>query len=414
MHIHRLAALLCALTLAGCASAPEQIPGSGEFRDCADCPVMVGLPAGNFLMGTATGEELIDPRTGRPAVNDQPQHRVSFAAPFTIGKHEVTMGEFGKFIAATGYIPSDGCMEFSEPESFSIDKNTDWLNTGFTQTGDHPVVCVSWFDAQAYTAWLSEITGSNYRLPTEAEWEYAARAGATGPYFWGPENREACRYSNVRSQGADTISTRQAESDVNDGFPCDDGTTQSSIVGSYAANGFNLHDMQGNAWEWVADCSHKDFEGAPTDGSAWLDDESCRFGVIRGGSFLNLVERSSVTVRAGRPRSGRATNMGFRVVRDIVAAVDTSVEVDTSPAFGSTELMDISSPGAQLFADNCAACHQESGNFSGIYGKDKESLVNAITFGGNNVMSMPAFDGRLKPDEIDLLARYLRDVNDWR
>jgi mono/diheme cytochrome c family protein len=105
--------------------------------------------------------------------------------------------------------------------------------------------------------------------------------------------------------------------------------------------------------------------------------------------------------------------MGFRVVRDIAAAADTSVEVDTSPAFGSTESMDISSPGARLFADNCAACHQESSNFSGIYGKDKESLVNAITFGGNNVMSMPAFDGRLKPDEIDLLARYLREVNDW-
>jgi len=402
------AALLC-LALAGCSAVSGSDSG---FRDCAVCPEMITLPGGSFQMGTAVEDRLIDPRTGKPATNDGPQHEVTFDQSFAIGKYEVSIGEFAEFVAATGYATVDRCMEFSKPGGFRIRKDISWEHTAFLQWPNQPVVCVTFYDAEAYAAWLSEQTGKTYRLPTEAEWEYAARAGGTDAYFWGSAEEDACRYANVRSKGADTISPRQVEADKL-GFPCDDGFPQSSPVGSYTANGFGLYDMQGNAWEWVADCNHKDYVGAPTDGSAWLQEEgkSCNFGVIRGGSFLNLVERSSVTVRAGRPRTGGATNMGFRVVRDdslrTFAASANNNDRDPTASDDSGE-------GAELFADNCAACHISSRDFEGLYGTNRADVIAAISNGGNNSMSMPAFADMLEENEIATLADYLRRVNNWQ
>ena len=146
---------------------------------------MLTLPAGSFLMGTAEDQRIIDPRTDKPATNDGPQHRVSFAEPFSIGITEVTVQQFAAFVNDTGYKTVDRCMEFSKPNSFEIRKDISWGNTGFSQSPEHPVVCVSYYDAAAYADWLSERTGKNYRLPTEAEWEYAARAGSTAPLFLG-------------------------------------------------------------------------------------------------------------------------------------------------------------------------------------------------------------------------------------
>jgi len=403
---------LLGIALSSCAT--QEAAPQAEFSDCGNCPTMRALPAGSFLMGTAEADRLIDPRTGKPATNDGPQHRVDITAPFAIGKYEVTVGEFAEFVAATNYETVDRCMEFSKPGSFTISKTTDWGNTGFAQSPDQPVVCVSWFDAAAYAQWLAELTGRPYRLPTEAEWEYAARAGATTPYFWGDDESVACDFANVRSTGADTISKRQVEADKL-GFPCDDGAVHSSPVGSYKPNNFGLYDVQGNAWEWVADCNHKDYTGAPTDGSAWLEEagKECRFGIIRGGSFLNLVERSSVTVRAGRPRSGGATNMGFRVALSLNGAAGAAVTAATDgAAWGETTATD-AGPGAQLFADNCAACHIRSDNFEGLYGTSRDDLIQAIRDGGNNVMSMPAFGTMLQPAEIAVLADYVRRVNGW-
>ncbi len=405
--------LLAVVLLGGCSSQPEAT--QTEFTDCADCPVMRTVPAGEFLMGTAEADRLIDPRTGKPATNDGPQHRVTIGRAFAIGKYEVSVAEFAAFVEATGYATVDRCMEFSKPGGFTISKAHNWGNTGFAQVPAQPVTCVSFYDAAAYTQWLADRTGRPYRLPSEAEWEYAARAGATGPYFWGDDEAAGCAYANVRSAGADTISKRQAEADLL-GFPCDDGSVHSSPAGKYLPNNFGLYDTQGNAWEWVADCSYNDYNGAPTDGSAWLeaDGSDCRFGVIRGGSFLNLVERSSLTVRAGRPRSGGATNMGFRVALGldgnsgaVIAAADPAV-VWGETATGDTD------PGALLFADNCAACHLVSDNFEGLYGKSQSELETAIRNGGNNVMSMPAFDGRLTDNEISAVAAYLRRVNGWQ
>jgi formylglycine-generating enzyme required for sulfatase activity len=393
---------------------------AAELQDCPECPVMVSIPAGSFFMGTALEERLIDPRTGKPAKNDSPQHEVTLPAPFALGKYEVTVAEFGAFVADTGYETTDRCMEFSKEDSFSFNPDLNWNDTGFKQAGDQPVVCVSYLDALAYAEWLSSRTGQIYRLPTEAEWEYAARAGANTVYHWGTDAQRACDYANVRSQGAYAISKRQAESDLTDGFPCDDHFTQSSPVGSFTANDFGLYDVQGTSWEWVVDCSHKDYEGAPTDGSAWIDEAECQFAVIRGGSYINLVQRSSTTVRAGRPMNGGATNMGFRVARggekmiseglvprELVPGTIKSVS-DTNPSATG------SSAGSVLFEENCAACHIDRMAYMGIYGKDQQSLEITIRNGGNNVMSMPAFADRLTETEITELATYVREINGWK
>ena len=384
---------------------------AAEIRDCDFCPAMVTIPAGNFLMGTAVEDRLIDPRTGKPATNDSPQHEVTFSEPFAIGKFEVTVAEFGAFVADTGHQTTDRCMEFSKEDSFSFNKDFNWDRTGFAQVDDQPVVCVSYIDAQAYAEWLSEKTGKSYRLPTEAEWEYAARAGTTAVYYWGSDEAKTCGHANVRSQGAYTISKRQAASDREDGFPCDDGYRHSSPAGSFEPNAFGIYDAQGNAWEWVLDCSHKDYAGAPADGSAWLDDDGCQFAVIRGGSYLNLVERSSTTVRAGRPKVGGATNMGFRIAKgsenDGVRHQSDIPAVD--PEWGT----DAGSAGARLFARNCAACHVARSTYKGVYGKDQQSVEAAIRDGGNNVMSMPTFRDVLTDAEIRDVAAHVRELNGW-
>jgi formylglycine-generating enzyme required for sulfatase activity/cytochrome c553 len=399
--------LLLLVPLTACSS--QLSTAADEFRDCPECPVMIPVPAGSFLMGTAEADRLTDPRTGKPATNDGPQHQVDIREPFDIGKYEVTVAEFRRFIEATGYEPIEKCMGFSKEESFKISADITWDKPDFDQYDNAPVGCVSFFDAEAYSEWLSTISGEAYRLPTEAEWEYAARAGSSSSYYWGNDEAAACDYANVRSPGAFSISKRQAESDMNDGFPCDDKAGQSAPAGSYKANAFGLHDMQGNNWEWVADCSHKSYADAPTDGRAWLDEKTCRFGVIRGGSYLNRVERSSATVRAGRPRSGGATNMGFRVARGTLA---NQVTANKSTPMIYEALADIS-PGALLFADHCAACHQSPYGFEGLYGTDQQSLVKAIRDGGNNIMSMPAFSDRLSDEQIELVAAYLRKINKW-
>jgi formylglycine-generating enzyme len=375
-----------------------------SYRDCENCPLVIDINGGRFLMGTAIVDRLIDPRTGKPATNDGPQHEVTIAN-FSMAIHEVTIEDFARFIAATKYETSAKCMEFSKPAGFSINSDTRWDTPGLSQSRNAPVSCVSFYDAQAYADWLSNISGQNYRLPTEAEWEYAARAGAIGPYFWGNDRQRACEFANVRSEGAYTISKRQLESDKS-GFPCDDGFPQSSPVGSFKPNNFGLYDMQGNNWEWVADCSHKSYAGAPLDGSAWQENQ-CQFGVIRGGSYLNLVERSSVTVRAGRPRSGAATNMGFRVAKG------SAIEMVAVTSIWNDRPDTANSPAEQLFNNNCAACHQDRTKFKGLYGKDEASLFEAIKEGGNNVMSMPAFGSRLTDAEISLIAKYLVEQNDW-
>ncbi len=237
------------------------------FRDCAECPEMVVVPAGRFLMGCVSGRDCHD--------SEFPVHGVEIGS-FALGVYEVTFEEYDRFVQATGR---------GEPG-----------DEGWGR-GNRPVILVSWEDAEAYVAWLSRETGESYRLPSESEWEYAARAGTRTRYSWGSEledNRANCGDCGSETGGGQTVP-----------------------AGSFAPNKWGLHDMHGNVWEWVADCWHENYGGAPEDGSAWTSGGDCRNRVVRGGSWHNDADY----IRAGaRLRYGAGSWLivsGFRVARTL-------------------------------------------------------------------------------------------------
>ncbi|MEN8260514.1 MAG: formylglycine-generating enzyme family protein [Pseudomonadota bacterium] len=242
-------------------------------------PEMVLIEGDRFTMGSPDGEK------GRSS-DEGPRHSVT-VQPFALGRCEVTVAEFSRFVEETGYesqLRKDGCYVWNkEAKRWSLETGRDWRNPGFSQTDTDPVVCVSHPDAEAYADWLSQRTGVIYRLPTEAEWEYAARAGTVTARYWGDSPDKACEYANVH----DLTSKRENE------FPrtahnCDDGFAQTAPAGSFESNRFGLYDMLGNVWEWVEDCWHESYINAPAEGSAWLEAEGgdCGRRVLRGGSWI--------------------------------------------------------------------------------------------------------------------------------
>ncbi len=260
-------------------SAPLFIPPStpraaGEtFRDCSGCPAMVVIPAGSFMMGSPSSEE------GREN-SEGPQRRVSVSA-FAAGKYEVTWAEWDR-CAATG-----GCAEHDDD--------------GYGK-GSRPVTRVSWDDAQEYTRWVSGQSGMTYRLLSESEWEYAARAGTTTTYWWGETaNRIFANYGKDVCCG---------------GFDFgEDQWINTSPAGSFAANAFGLHDLHGNVWEFVEDCFGNDYSaGQPTDGSAFTK-SSCYDRVARGGSYNDDPPKLRTAYRSAWPQQLDARNAGFRVAR---------------------------------------------------------------------------------------------------
>ncbi|MEJ2344093.1 MAG: SUMF1/EgtB/PvdO family nonheme iron enzyme [Gammaproteobacteria bacterium] len=233
------------------------------LKDGSSGPVMVQVAAGSFDMGS--------PRNS-PQFNERPQHRVKVPG-FSISKYEVTFDEYDHFAEATGR---------SKPED------------GGWGRGQRPVVNVTWADAVAYAQWLSEQTGHEYRLPSEAQWEYAARAGTRTDYWWGDA----------------------AGKDHADCFNCGsrwDGK-KTAPVGSFKANALGLYDTAGNAAEWLQDCYHPNYDGAPTDGSAWTG-QGCSQRVIRGGSYRSPVDNLRSTQRSGMAPDTRVDSLGFRLVR---------------------------------------------------------------------------------------------------
>jgi formylglycine-generating enzyme required for sulfatase activity len=252
------------------------------FRECADCPTMMVIPAGSFTMGSPNNE------TGH-SDDEGPRHDVRFAKPFAVGTFAVTFDEWGACVADGGcgtYVPDD--------LKWGRDKR--------------PAINVSWNDSQAYVAWLSKKTGKPYRLLSESEWEYAARAGATTA-FW---------------QGA-TLSPSQANYDGTrsyNGGPTGEYRKQTIPVGSFAPNGFGLFDMNGNVWQWVADCyraAYREADGseAPTDGSEWKTTGSCSRRVVRGGSWFNSPVNLRSAVRSCLAPELRHDYLGFRLARTL-------------------------------------------------------------------------------------------------
>ncbi len=282
--------------------APPSGPGK-LFRDCADCPEMVVIPAGSFDMGSPSYE------TGRDS-DEEPMHRVSVKR-FALGKTHLTRGEFASFISQTGYQTGGSCSTFAGGK-WEDRQGILWKDPGFPQDDSHPVVCVNWNDAKAYVDWLSRKTGQNYRLPSEAEWEYAARAGTTTARYWGESPDLACHYANV----GDSTLKRQVTDLRGETHNCSDGYAYTSPGARFAPNAFGLYDVIGNALEWTEDCVNGNYVGAPNDGSAWLTG-NCTGRVLRGGSWINVPRYARSAIRSGITASGRFTGIGFRIARMI-------------------------------------------------------------------------------------------------
>ena len=297
---HKLALALLAIVLAAC-SRSELRPNE-LFRDCPDCPDLVVIPAGSFHMGGEGGEE------GRP---EGPVREVRFERAFALGRFEVTQRQFATFIADTGYAMRGGC-EIWQGGEWRKAEDADWTNPGYERVPfeDEPVACVSWRDATAYVEWLAARTGLPYRLPTEAEWEYAARAGSSGDYFWAPD-ASACTYANVHDTTGATANRFEWPA-----FECSDRFPQAAPVGSFEPTAWGLHDMIGNVWEWTADCHIAPYPATPVDGTAVLSGV-CDQRAVRGGSWITRPGRQRLSFRGRDPPDTLYSYFGLRIARDL-------------------------------------------------------------------------------------------------
>jgi formylglycine-generating enzyme required for sulfatase activity len=287
--------------------APSVRRPGDRFEDCADCPELVVVPAGSFQMGSPDGEE------GRHSDGREgPLHQVTIAEPFAVGVYEVTRGQFAAFVEATGHDAGDSCYTWDR--EWKLVEGRNWRAPGFAQTDEHPVVCVSWNDAKAYVTWLARKTRADYRLLSEAEWEYAARAGTPYRRFWGddPDDREACAFAN----SADL--TSKDELSWSPVMNCRDGYVYTAPVGTFDANAFGLHDPLGNAWEWVEDCWNASYAEArrPNDGTAWTTGD-CSRRVLRGGSWFDGPGYLRSANRFRVEPDYRGSVVGFRVARTL-------------------------------------------------------------------------------------------------
>jgi formylglycine-generating enzyme required for sulfatase activity len=240
------------------------------FKECANCPEMMVVPAGSFTMGSPTSE------LERSA--DEDQHMVTIARQFAVGRFEVTFEEWDA-CAADG-----GCNRYKP------------FDQGWGR-GRRPVINVSWDDAKGYVAWLSKKSGKSYRLLSEAEYEYATRAGTQTAYPWG--NAIGTNNANCHDCGSQWDAT------------------QTAPVGSFAANGFGLYDMVGNVREWTEDCYHDSYSGAPADGSAWIKGANCFHRVVRGGSWLLAPAFLRSASRYWFEADYRLRYLGFRCARTL-------------------------------------------------------------------------------------------------
>jgi len=252
------------------AEAERALKPGDFFRECAkDCPEMVVVPAGEFMMGSTPDEsDHYD--------NEGPLHRVTIARPLAVSKFEVTFEQWDACVAV------GTCAHV--PDS-NMGRET------------RPVINVSRYHAQQYVTWFSKMTGRSYRLLSEAEWEYAARAGTTTAYSWGDELGK--NNANCNGCGSEWDGRRTAP------------------VGSFAPNQFGLYDMHGNVWEWVEDCLHTNYEGAPDDGSAWIAQGDCNNRVIRGGSWIGYPVGLRSALRFWFSADDHGTDLGFRVARTL-------------------------------------------------------------------------------------------------
>ena len=301
------AALLATIGLSACSVADADGDTSAE-SGCEDCPQMATIPAGTFMMGFDGGE---------PDRYDGPPHEVTIARPFELSLYEVTHGEFSKFVEDTEYEPAKACAVYVK-DGWGHRDWANWQNPGIERPpqDNEPVTCVSWNDATAYISWLNEKTGETYRLPTEAEFEYAARAGTSSTFAWGEDPNGGCEQANQ----FDTTGVEAFPDIFWEGAECNDGLPMVAPVGSLDPNPFGLYDIVGNVWEWTQDCYVLPYpDDIPTDGSAMEVDGECEKRTVRGGSWETRPSRMAVAWR-GRDYPHQAfRTFGFRLARTIEA-----------------------------------------------------------------------------------------------
>ena len=281
---------------------PAVPPQQREFRDCDTCPDMVVIPSGTVLMGSPANE------SGR-FDGEGLVHAVTIARPLAVGKYAVTRGQFRRFVEETARILGS-CLKWDGKE-FKASPKWTWNNVWFEQDDTHPVVCVNWEDARAYAEWLSRKTGKNYRLPSEAEWEYAARGGTATSRYWGEDSSQACAYANVAD-----LDGKQRQPEWADVHQCHDGWVGTTPVGRYRPNAFGLYDMLGNAWQWTDDCWNNNYSGAPTDARAWAIGD-CSLRVVRGGGWDSGPRFVRSAFRYGSAAEYRVNDVGFRLARTL-------------------------------------------------------------------------------------------------
>ena len=320
-------ALACSFTSSthGLAQAKAVHAAGSVFKDCRGCPEMVVLPAGSFTMGSSAEEKSWAASHGGSmysVADEGPQHPVSVSS-FALGRYDVTRAEYAAFARETGYPAGNGCGSGRAILKWEKDPKLTWASPGYAQTDNDPAVCVSWHDARAYIAWLnrkvlrktSTSQERPYRLPSEAEWEYAARAGTTTRFYWGNDDAAAPAYA--------WFSANSGCERVN-GLLCDGG--HAHPVGVKRPNAFGLYDMAGNVWQWTEDCYDNNYTGVAADGSANetpSSDPKARDGlgnclrVDRGGSWMFPAWLLRPATRERNPADYRNDIMGFRVARTL-------------------------------------------------------------------------------------------------
>ena len=276
-------------------------------------PAMVVIPVGDFRMGSSSRED------GR-SNSEGPRHTVRFVTGFALARTEITVGQFRAFILATGYETDARREGYSHIYADSTGRVTrrkgiTWRNdfAGHDALDSHPVLHVSWHDASAYAAWLAEATGLPYRLPSEAEFEYAIRGGTETPYWWG-DGSPASPVTNLAGEGDITRRRRTWDEPFAD---YSDGYWGPAPVGSFVTNPFGLYDLGGNVAEWVEDCWHGSYTRAPRDGRAWVN-VGCDRRVVRGGFWGSSPKRSRSAFRLAGSPDQRGPHLGFRVARSLV------------------------------------------------------------------------------------------------
>lgn len=307
----RIMVAFLALTLSRFAIAQEPLT---VLHDCEDCPRVVVIPAGKFVMGTPVGAYEVNEESG-----EGPPIRITITQPYAIGETEVTLGQFRAFIEATGYEVGDGCQVIKD--GGIDDPQASWRKPVQPKRAkdNHPVSCITYADSVAYTDWLSEVTGETYRLPSESEWEYAARAGSAAPRPWGANNSFegvsislTCEHANaydVASQKEYTFRWPFAR--------CSDGFADVAPVASFQPSAYGLYDMMGNLWERVSDCYTASYWGRPPDARAWVWEGGCERRVVRGGGWYSRPTNVRPARRASGNVDGRGNDLGFRVVREL-------------------------------------------------------------------------------------------------